>query len=156
MKRIIACLLLLITVMSCESDKITFTPDELSGVFKPNSTADLSVSYSCVAFPNATFGPSIRLEKVSETEIKLISKIYVYDPNLKKNIESEISSNLTLKTHADHVDLLYNNKVVGDYRMDKVYSSAFDNSKYSKGKILNIMIDDVPEKRFIIFRGVKE
>ena len=156
MKRIIACLFLLITVMSCESDTFTYTPDELTGVFKPNTTSNLAASWSCVAFPNATFGPSIKLEKVSETEVKLISKIYVYDPNLKKDVESEIFSNLTMKTHEDHVDLLYNNKVVGDYRMDKIYSSAFDNSKYSKGKILNIMIDDVTEKRFVIFRGVKE
>jgi hypothetical protein len=156
MKRIIACLSLLITVMSCESDKFTYTPDELSGVFKPNVTADLSLSASCAYRPNATFGPSIRLEKISETDVKLISKTNIYDPNLQKNIESELSSNLTLKTHEDHVDLLYNGKVVGDYRMDKIYSSAFDNSKYSKGKILNIMIDEVAQKRFVIFRGVKE
>ena len=156
MKRIIAYLFLLITVMSCESDKFTYTPDELTGVFKPNATADLSLSTSCAYLPNATFGPSIRLEKISETEVKLISKINTYDPNLQKNVELEISSKLTLKTHEDHVDLLYNDKVVGDYRMDKIYSSAFDNSKYSKGKILNIMIDDITEKRFVIFRGVKE
>ena len=156
MKRIIACLSLLIAVMSCEPDTFTYTPDELTGVFKPNATADLSLSMSCAYRPNAAFGPSVRLEKISETEIRLISKTNTYDPNLQKNIESEVSSNLMLKTHEDHVDLLYNDKVVGDYRMDKVYSSAFDNSKYSKGKILNIMIDDVTEKRFVIFRGVKE
>ena len=40
--------------------------------------------------------------------------------------------------------------------MDKVYSSAFGNFKHCKGKILNIMIDDVAEKRFVNFRGVKE
>jgi len=60
------------------------------------------------------------------------------------------------KTHADHVYLLYNNKVVGDYRMDKIYSGAFDNSKYSQGKTLNVMIDDAAEKRFVIFRVVEE
>lgn len=60
------------------------------------------------------------------------------------------------KTHADHVYLLYNIKLVEDYRMDKVYSGAFSNFKYCKGKTLNIMIDDVAEKRFVNFRGVKE
>ena len=156
MKRIIACLLLLITVMSCESDKITFTPEELSGVFKPNITADLSLSASCAYIANATYGPSIRLEKVSETEVKMFSKTYTYDPNAQKPIETELATNLTLKTHEDHVDLIYKDNVVGDYRMDKIYQSAFDNSKYNKGKILNIRIEDLNEKRFITFRGVRE
>jgi hypothetical protein len=70
--------------------------------------------------------------------------------------ESELATNLILKTHADHVDLTYKDKVVGDYRLDKVYSSASDNSKYNKGKILNIRIEDINEKRFLVFRGVKE
>jgi hypothetical protein len=156
MKRIIACLSLLITVMSCESDKFEYSPDELSGVFKPNLTADLSYSTSCVAFPNATFGPSIRLEKVSDTEVKVFSKTYTYDPNTQKSIESELGTNLTLEKHEDHVDFIYKGKSVGDYRMDKIYSSAFDNSKFSKGKILNIRIEDLNEKRYVTFRGVKE
>ncbi|MEY4540919.1 MAG: hypothetical protein RLZZ306_2676 [Bacteroidota bacterium] len=156
MKRIIACLSLLITVMSCESDKFEYSPDELSGVFKPNRTTDLSASFSCVANPNASFGPSIKLEKVSDTEIRLLSKIYIWDPITQKSNESELATNLILKTHADHVDLTYKDKVVGDYRLDKVYSSASDNSKYNKGKILNIRIEDINEKRFLMFRGVKE
>ena len=156
MKRIIACLSLLITIMSCESDTLTFTPDELSGVFKPNITANLSLSASCVAFPNATFGPSIKLEKISETEVKMFSKAYTYDPNVQKLIESELGTNLTLEKHEDHIDLIYKGKSVGDYRMDKIYSSAFDNSKFSKGKILNIRIEELNEKRFVTFRGVRE
>ncbi len=156
MKRIIACLSLLITVMSCQSDKFTYSPDELSGVFKPNVTADLSLSASCAYYPNATFGPSIRLEKISDTEVKMFSKTYAYDPDTQKSIESELATNLTLKTHEDHVDLTYKDKVVGDYRMDKIYQSAYDNSKYNDGKILNIRIEDLDEKRFVTFRGVKE
>jgi hypothetical protein len=142
--------------MSCESDKFEYSPDELSGVFKPNRTTDLSASFSCVANPNASFGPSIKLEKVSDTEIRLLSKIYIWDPITQKSNESELATNLILKTHADHVDLTYKDKVVGDYRLDKVYSSASDNSKYNKGKILNIRIEDINEKRFLMFRGVKE
>lgn len=156
MKRIIACLLLLITVMSCESDRFEYSPDELSGVFKPNRTTDLSASFSCIANPNASFGPSIKLEKVSDTEIRLLSKVYIWDPITQKSNESELATNLILKTHADHVDLTYKDKVVGDYRLDKVYSSASDNSKYSKGKILNLRIENINEKRFLMFRGVKE
>jgi hypothetical protein len=156
MKRIIACLSLLITVMSCQSDKFEYSPDELTGVFKPNITADLSLSASCAYIPNATYGPSIRLEKVSDTEIKLFSKTYTWDPNAQKSVESELATNLTLKTHDDHVDLTYKDKVVGDYRLDKVYTSVTDNSKYNKGKILTIRIEDLDEKRFIMFRGVKK
>lgn len=156
MKRIITCLFLLITVISCESDTFKYSPDELTGVFKPNSTADLSASFSCIANPNASFGPSIKLEKVSDTEIKILSKVYIWNPTTQQSVESELATNLTLKTHSDHVDLTYKDKVVGDYRLDKVYESAFDNSKYSKGKILNIRIEDVNEKRFLIFRGVRE
>jgi uncharacterized protein YcfL len=156
MKRIIACLSLLITVISCESDKFEYSPDELTGVFKPNITADLSASYSCLANPSASFGPTIKLEKVSDTEIKILSKVYTWDSKNQKSVESELATNLILKTHADHVDLTYKDKVVGDYRLDKVYTSAFDNSKYNKGKILNIRVEDLDEKRFIVFRGVKE
>jgi uncharacterized protein YcfL len=156
MKRIIACLSLLITVMSCQSDKFEYSPDELTGVFKPNATADLSASFSCVANPNASFGPTIKLEKVSDTEIKILSKVYTYDPKIQQSVESELATNLTLKTHEDHVDLTYKDKVVGDYRLDKVYTSVTDNSKYNKGKILTIRIEDLDEKRFIMFRGVKE
>jgi hypothetical protein len=156
MKRIIACLSLLITVMSCQSDKFEYSPDELTGVFKPNVTNDLSSSFSCALNPNVSFGPTIRLEKVSDTEIKLFSKTYTWDSNAQKSIESELATNLILKTHEDHVDLTYKDKVVGDYRLDKVYTSAFDNSKYNKGKILNVRIEDLDEKRFIMFRGVKE
>jgi hypothetical protein len=156
MKRIIACLSLLITVMSCQSDKFEYSPDELTGVFKPNATADLSASLSCVASPNTSFGPTIRLEKVSDTEIKLFSKTYTWNPTTQQSVESELATNLTLKTHEDHVDLTYKDKVVGDYRLDKVYTSVTDNSKYNKGKILNVRIEDLDEKRFIMFRGVKE
>jgi hypothetical protein len=156
MKRIIACLSLLITVMSCQSDKFEYSPDELTGIFKPNITADLSLSASCAYIPNATYGPSIRLEKISDTEVKVFSKTYTYDPNTQKSIESELGTNLTLEKHEDHVDLIYKGKSVGDYRVDKIYSSAFDNSKYNKGKILNVRIEDLDEKRFITFRGVKE
>jgi hypothetical protein len=157
MKRIIACLLLLITVMSCESDKFEYSPDELTGVFKPNATTDLTLSASCVAYPNASFGgATIKLEKVSDTEIRLLSKVYIWDPNTQKSNESELVTNLILKTHEDHVDLTYKDKVVGDYRLDKIYTSAFDNSKYNKGKILNIRIEDLDAKRFVVFRGVKE
>ncbi len=157
MKRIIACLLLLITVMSCQSDKFEYSPDELTGVFKPNATFDLSASLSCVANPNASFGGAkIRLEKVSDTEIKLFSKVYTWDSNFQKSIETELATSLTLKTHEDHVDLTYKDKVVGDYRLDKVYASETDNSKYNKGKILNIRVEDLDEKRFLMFRGVKE
>lgn len=156
MKRIIACLSLLITVMSCESDKFTFTPEELSGVFKPNRTTDLSASFSCIANPNASFGPTIKLEKVSDTEIKLFSKMFVYDMVKQISTEEEITTNLILKPHEDHVDLMYKDKVVGDYRLDKIYLSNTDNSKFTVGKILNIRLEDISEKRFLMFRGVKE
>jgi hypothetical protein len=156
MKRIIACLSLLITVMSCESDKFTFTPDELSGLFKPNTTSNLAASWSCVANPGTSFGPSIKVEKVSETEIKLFSKMLVYDMVKQISTEEEITTNLILKQHEDHVDLMYKDKVVGDYRLDKIYLSSTDNSKFTVGKILNIRLEDISEKRFLMFRGVKE
>ena len=156
MKRIITCLSLLITVMSCKSDKFEYSPDELTGVFKPNATADLALSFSCIANPNASFGPSIKLEKVSDTEIKVLSKVFTWDSDAQKSVESELATSLTIKTHENHVDLLYKDKVVGDYRLDKIYTSAFDNTKYNKGKILNLRIEDLAEKRFLMFRGVKE
>jgi uncharacterized protein YcfL len=156
MKRITACLSLLITVMACESDNFTYTPDELTGVFKPNTTSNLAPSWSCVGNQGVSFGPSVRLEKLSDTKVNLFSKFYTYDPNTQRNIESELSTNLTLKQHEEHFDLLYKDKVIGDYRTDRIYVSDTDNSKFKAGKILNIRIAAVTEKRFVMFREAKE
>ncbi len=160
MKRIIACLLLLITVMSCESGVSEFTPDDLQGVYKSNVTFDISSLLSCAANPYVSFGINddniIKVEKNADSEIKVLSKNFTYNPKQEKMIESEITTIFTLKSHEDHLDLMYNGKVVGDYRVDKIYLNRQNPSFYQKGKILNIRLEDVDNQRFVMFRGVRK
>jgi hypothetical protein len=160
MKRIIACLLLLITVMSCESGISEFTPDDLQGVYKSNVTFDISSLLSCAANPYVSFGinddNNVKVEKNANSEIKVLSKNFTYDPKQEKMIESEITTILTLKPHEDHLDLMYKGQVVGDYRVDKVYLNRQNPSFYQKGKVLNIRLEDVDNQRFVMFRGVRE
>ncbi len=160
MKRIIACLLLLITVMSCESGVSEFTPDDLQGVYKSNVTFDISSLLSCAANPYVSFGinddNNIKVEKNADSEIKVLSKNFTYNPKQEKMIESEITTIFTLKSHEDHLDLMYNGKVVGDYRVDKIYLNRQNPSFYQKGKILNIRLEDVDNQRFVMFRGVRK
>jgi hypothetical protein len=159
MKRIIACLSLLITVISCESGVSEFTPDDLQGVYKSNLTYDFNSLLSCAANPYVSFGGNetkVKVEKNAGSEIKILSKTFTYDPKLEKTIESEIATILTLKSHEDHLDLMYDGKVVGDYRVDKVYLNPRNPSFYQKGKILNIRLEDIDNQLFVMFRGVKE
>jgi hypothetical protein len=159
MKRIIACLFLLITVMSCESGVSEFTPDDLQGVYKSNVTFDISSLLSCAANPYVSFGSNddidVKVEKMNGSDIKVLSKNFTFDPKQQKMIESEITTILTLKPHEDHLDLMYDGKVVGDYRVDKVYLKPNNPSFYQKGKVLNIRLEDVDNQRFVMFRGVK-
>ncbi len=160
MKRIIACLSLLITVISCESGLSEFTPNDLQGVYRSNVTFDISSLISCAANPYVSFGnnddSNVKVEKVSNSEIKVLSKNFTYDPKQEKVIESEIATILTLKPHENHLDLIYNGKVVGDYQVDKVYLTPRNPSFYHKGKILNIRLEDIDNQRFVMFRGVRK
>jgi hypothetical protein len=160
MKRIIACLSLLITVISCESGVSEFTPDDMQGVYKSNVTYDFNLLLSCAANPYVSFGSNdnnnVKVEKMSGSEIKVISKNFTYDPKQEKVIESEIATTLTLKPHEDHLDLMYNGQVVGDYRVDKVYLNRQNPSFYQKGKVLNIRLEDIDNQRFVMFRGVRK
>jgi hypothetical protein len=159
MKRIIACLLLLITVISCESGVSEFTPDDLQGVYKSNLTFNRASLLSCAANAFVSFGDDenkVKVEKNTGSEIKVLSKNFTYDLTTQKTIESEIETILTLKPHEDHLDLMYNKKVVGDYRVDKIYLSPRNSSFYQKGKILNIRLEDIDNQRFVMFRGIRE
>ena len=159
MKRIFACLSLLITVMSCTSGVSEFTPDDLQGVYKSNVTFDISSLLSCAANPYVSFGgneSNVKVEKNTGSEIKVFSKNFTYDPKLEKIVESEITTILTLKPHEDHLDLMYKGQVVGDYRVDKVYLNPRNPSFYQQGKVLNIRLEDTDNQRFVMFRGVKK
>ena len=159
MKRIIACLSLLITVMSCESGVSEFTPDDLQGVYKSNLTFNRASLLSCAANAFVSFGGDenkVKVEKMTGSEIKVLSKNFTYDPTTQNTIESEIETTLSLKPHEDHLDLIYDGKVVGDYRVDKVYLNPRNPNFYQKGKILNIRLEDVDNQLFVMFRGVRE
>ncbi len=159
MKRIIACLSLLITVMSCESGVSEFTPNDLQGVYKSNLTFNTTSLFSCAGNAFVSFGGDenkVKVEKMAGSEIKVLSKNFTYDPTTQKTIESEISTILTLKPHEDHLDLMYDGKVVGDYRVDKIYLNPRNPSFYQKGKILNIRLEDIDNQLFVMFRGVRE
>ena len=137
-----------------------FTPDDLRGVYKSNVTFDLSSLLSCAANPYVSFGnndsDTVQVEKISSSEIKVLSKNFTFDTANQKIIETDIETILTLKPHEDHLDLVYNGKVVGDYRVDKVYLAPGNPSFYQKGKILNIRLEDVDDNRFVMFRGVRK
>lgn len=160
MKKIISYLSVLFTVMSCTSGVSEFTPDDLQGVYQSNVTFDLSSLLSCAANPYVSFGNNdentVQVKKLSSSEIKVLSKNFTFDTITQKIVETNIETILTLKPHEDHLDLVYNGKVVGDYRADKVYLTPRNPSFYQKGKILNIRLEDTDNQRFIMFRGVRK
>ena len=147
-------------VMSCTSGISEFTPDDLQGVYQSNLTFNTASLFSCAANPYVSFGSNddnnVKVEKLSGSEIKVLSKNFTFDTATQKIIETNIETILTLKPHEDHLDLMYNGKVAGDYQVDKIYLNSRNPSFYQKGKILNIRLEDTDNQRFVMFRGVRK
>ncbi len=140
---------------ACKKESFEFTPTELNGKFIANQTADF-LSISCVANPDASFGQSLLVKYVSDEQIQLFSTTYIWNQNTGKSEEIPTVFKVNIVNHYNHFDFTYKGKIVGDYRIDKIYEGKLSNKKYKRGKILNIRLEDTELSQFLMFRGSKE
>ncbi|MBC7891994.1 MAG: hypothetical protein H7Y12_07285 [Sphingobacteriaceae bacterium] len=148
MKKIVLLFVLALSFSACKKENLDIVPDELGGTYRSVPGPNVVNLLSCVAFPGGSSSTvaQLRMDAASPTTATL-----VYQPN-GLGILSEKSLPLTAAYRDGFIELSYQSRVIGDYRVGTIQ----DGKKERAAKVLSLMVDSPEEKVFVMFRGVKE
>jgi|GEM_PF-6109158 len=148
MKKLLPFLVLAFLFSACKKEALDIVPDELGGTYRSVPGPNIVNLLSCVAFPGGSSSSvaQLRMDAASPTTATL-----TYQPN-GLGILSEKTLPLTAAYRDGFIELSYQNRVIGDYRVGTIQ----DGKKERAAKVLSLTVDSPEQKVFVMFRGVKE
>lgn len=148
MKKLLPLLFVAVSLSACKKQALEITPDELGGTYRSVAGQRVTNLFSCVALPGGISSnvPELRLDSASPSTATL-----VYQANTS-GVISEKSLSLTTSYREEFIEISYQGRVIGDYRVGTVQ----DGKRERPAKVLSLMIFSSEEKVDLMFRGVKE